>query len=138
MSLEIGKRAEFYPAEFRFPACPVDGELSGGDVVRVGDLELRAVDTPGHALGHLAFLGDLDGPTVLFAGDLVFYGGRVSLENTWDCNIQQLAASMGKLRDAGIDALLPGHHGVSLREGQRHVDTANRRFDRGFVPPSVV
>ncbi|MDP8944289.1 MAG: MBL fold metallo-hydrolase [Actinomycetota bacterium] len=138
MSLEAGKRAEFYPADFGFPACPVDAELGEGDRVRVGDLELGVVETPGHAAGHLALLGALDGPTVLFAGDLVFYGGRVSLEHTWDCNIQALAASMGKLRDAGIDALLPGHHSLSLSDGQRHVDTANRLFDRGFVPPSVV
>ena len=138
MSLEIGKRAEFYPADFSFRPCPVDGELTDGDRVRVGDLELGVVETPGHAAGHLALLGALDGPTVLFAGDLLFYGGRVSLEHTWDCDIRALAASMGKLRGAGIDALLPGHHSLSLSDGQRHVDTANRLFDHGFVPPSVV
>ena len=138
MSLEIGKRAEFYPADFRFPACPVDAELREGDRLPVGDLELRVVETPGHAAGHLAFLGAFDGATVLFAGDLVFFGGRVSLEHTWDCNIQQLSTSVAKLRGAGIDALLPGHHGVTLRDGQRHVDAADRRFSRGFVPPSVV
>ena len=138
MSLEIGKLAEFYPEDFRFPSCAVDAELSDGDRVQVGDLELRALDTPGHAAGHLAFLAKVDGPTALFAGDLVFFGGRVSLEHTWDCNIQALAASMERLAGAGVDALLPGHHAVSVRDGQRHVDRANRLFGRGFVPPSVV
>ena len=45
---------------------------------------------------------------------------------------------MGKLRAAGVDALLTGHHALSLSDGQPHVDTANRLFDHGFVPPSVV
>jgi hydroxyacylglutathione hydrolase len=138
MSVAPGKRAGFYPAEFRSVPCAVDRVVGEADTVRVGDLTLRAVETPGHADGHVAYLANVDGLIVLFGGDLVFFDGRISLANTWDCRLQEYALSMGKLRGAGIDALLPGHHFVSLRDGQRHVDAANRRFDAGFVPPSVV
>ena len=138
MSLEVGKRAEFYPADFRFPACPVDVELSEGERVRVGAVELEAVETPGHADGHLSFRARIDDMTVLFSGDLVFSGGQISLEANWDCRLHDYRASLAKLAGAGIDALLPGHGLVTLREGQRHVDTANRLFSRGFVPKSVV
>ncbi|MDP8970614.1 MAG: MBL fold metallo-hydrolase [Actinomycetota bacterium] len=138
MSVEAGKRAEFYPPDFRFPPCPVDRELRDGDRISVGGVELEAVATPGHSDGHVSYLGRGPQATVLLGGDLVFYGGKISLLNTWDCRIQAYADSMGRLRGAGIDALLPGHHSLSLRDGQRHVDTANRLFDRGFVPPSIV
>lgn len=138
MSVEMGKRAEFYPADFRFPACQVHRELAEGDVIRVGRLELRVIETPGHSAGHLAFIGRADGATLCFGGDLVFFGGRISLVNNWDCVIQDYAASAGKLGGAGIDALLPGHGTVSLSAGQRHVDAARRRFEQGFVPPSIV
>ena len=138
MSLEAGKRSEFYPADFRFRPCPVDRAVGEGDRLTVGSLAVDVLETPGHADGHLSFRVEAAGRTVLFSGDLVFFGGRISLENTWDCRIQEYAASMAKLAGARIDALLPGHHFVSLRRGQRHIDAANRLFERGFVPPSVV
>ena len=138
MSLEIGKRSDFYPADFRFAPCPVERELVEGDRVDIGRLALEVVESPGHADGHLSFLASSAGRTSLFGGDLVFFDGQISLENTWDCRIQQYSASMRKLAGARIDALFPGHHFVSLNDGQRHIDAANRLFERGFVPRSVV
>lgn len=49
----------------------VDRTLADGDVVTAGDLKIRAIATPGHAAGHLAFLvNDSDCLTadVLFKG----------------------------------------------------------------------
>ena len=96
------------------------------------------LETPGHSDGHLSFLVRKANLTALFSGDLVFFGGLISLANTWDCRLQEYAQSMGKLRAAAVDLLLRGHHSVSLQDGQRHIDAANRLFDRGFVPRSVV
>ncbi|MDP8977669.1 MAG: MBL fold metallo-hydrolase, partial [Actinomycetota bacterium] len=138
MSVETGKRAEFYPADFAFLAARVDREVTDGQRLSVGEVRVQVVATPGHSDGHLSFLARSRGRTALFGGDLVFFGGRISLLNNWDCRLREYADSMAKLGDARIDALLPGHHSLSLRDGQRHVDTANRRFEHGFVPPSLV
>jgi hydroxyacylglutathione hydrolase len=138
LGVETGKRSEFYPADFRFRACRVEMALRDGDRVPVGELVVEALETPGHADGHLAFLVEGRGGRILFGGDLVFFGGQISLANRWDCRIPAYAASMAKLRAARVDALLPGHHVVSVTNGQRHIDAANRLFDRGFVPRSVV
>ncbi|HEX2111091.1 MAG TPA: MBL fold metallo-hydrolase [Gaiellaceae bacterium] len=138
LSVEVGKRSDFYPADFRFRPCDVDVRVRDGDRVSVGELAVEVLETPGHADGHLAFLVEGRRGRTLFSGDLVFFGGEVSLANRWDCRIQAYAASMRTLRGARIEALLPGHHFVSLANGQRHIDAANRLFDRGFVPPSVV
>lgn len=138
MSLEAGTRAGFYPEGYRFRPCPVDRRLADGERVRVGELELAALATPGHSAGHLAFLGAVRGRTVCCCGDLLFYGGRISLESNWDCDLRAYAASVERLAGAGVDVLLPGHHEFTLAGGQRHIDTAVRRFRDGFVPRSVV
>jgi hydroxyacylglutathione hydrolase len=138
VGVAAGKRAEFYPSEFRLTACEVHHELREGDRLAVGAVELSVVETPGHADGHLSFLAELAGGRALFGGDLLFAGGLVSLANRPDCRIPEYAASVAKLADAQVDLFLPGHHGISLRDGQRHVDAAHRVFSAGLVPRSVV
>lgn len=49
----------------------VDEIVGNGDVIRSGDLEIRAIATPGHSVGHLAFL--VNGTDCLTA-DCLFRG----------------------------------------------------------------
>ena len=49
----------------------VDAELTDGEVLRVGELSIECLHTPGHAHGHLAFL--VDGED-LFTADVLFRG----------------------------------------------------------------
>lgn len=137
VSLDMGKKAGFYPQDYRFEPCEVAREVGEGDVVRVGGVELRVLETPGHCDGHVSFLGRVGARTVLVGGDLVFFGGQVSLQNIWDCRIPDYAQSMAKLKGAGVDVLLPGHLSISLANGQRHIDDANRLFERVFVPKAI-
>lgn len=137
ISLDMGKKAGFYPEQYRFQACPVSREIREGDTVTVGDVALEVIETPGHSRGHLCFKGPIDGRVTLFAGDLVFYGGEISLQNIWDCEIPAYARSMSKFSGAGIDTLLPGHLAVTLRDGQRHIDAANGLFERVYVPKAI-
>lgn len=138
MSVERGKRAEFYPPDYRFERCPDVESLHDGEIVMVGRVAVRAIDTPGHSRGHLCFACEIGGRAVLFCGDLIFYGGLISLENNWDCRLDEYASSLEKLGHERVDALLPGHHLPSLTRGKRHIERANRLFRAGFVPPSVV
>lgn len=137
ISLDMGKKAGFYPEDYRFEACSVAREVREGDTVTVGDVGLEVIETPGHSRGHLCFLSTVDGRATLFAGDLIFYGGRISLQNIWDCEISAYAQSMRKLDGAGIDALLPGHLAVTLQAGQRHIDAANAQFQTVYVPRAI-
>ncbi len=52
---------------------PPDTELADGDVVRVGDVELEVVHTPGHSPGACCLYAPALG--VLFSGDTLFSGG---------------------------------------------------------------
>jgi hydroxyacylglutathione hydrolase len=138
MSIEMGKRADFYPPDFAFTGCPVDDEVDEGDSIRVGRLRLSVVDTPGHAAGHISLFCEADEKRLVFCGDVVFFGGLISLVNNWDCRIQEYASTISKLASLKVDALFPGHHSVDLSRGARHIERAHRLFEKGFVPKSIV
>jgi hydroxyacylglutathione hydrolase len=137
ISLAAAKQVKLYPPEVKFEPCPVAIELHDGQTIRVGDLEIRAIETPGHSKGHTAYFTKINGRNVLFCGDLVFFGGRILLQRTWDCDLQAHLDSFVKLRDAKIDILLPGHRTFSLKDGQRHINAALRNIDGLLVPPNI-
>ena len=56
VSLSIAKKGGFYPADYVFQACPVAHTLSEEDHFRIGDIELRVLETPGHCSGMLSFI----------------------------------------------------------------------------------
>lgn len=72
------------PAGAPMPVVGPGGERIGGrtQAVREGDtvalrhpaLTLRVLDVPGHTAGHVAYIGDVDGPA-LFCGDTMFASG---------------------------------------------------------------
>jgi glyoxylase-like metal-dependent hydrolase (beta-lactamase superfamily II) len=137
MSLEHGQRAGCYPPGYRFAPCPRVEPWRDGERLSIGaGVKVEAIATPGHAAGHLAFLAS--GVSACFVGDLVFHGGQVSLESTWDCSLQDYAESVRRLSRRAFEVMLPGHHSFSLARGDRHVRVAAERFESGFVPRSVV
>jgi glyoxylase-like metal-dependent hydrolase (beta-lactamase superfamily II) len=133
-SVGVAKAAGIYPPGYRLEPCPVDRELGDGERIPIGDLVLECVETPGHARGHLSFLLDHDGRRSLFGGDVVFHGGTILLQSIHDCSLEAMISSLRKLRGFAIDALFPGHLAFSLRDGQRHIETANEALDRLLIP----
>ena len=49
----------------------IDRGLRAGDVVRIGKVELEALDTPGHTMSHICLLSHSAAPA-LFCGDTLF------------------------------------------------------------------
>lgn len=70
------QQAAFYGFQMEQPADP-DGELADGDVLSLGNQRFTVRHTPGHAPGHVVFLGE----GVMLGGDLLFAGsiGRTDL-----------------------------------------------------------
>ncbi len=94
-------------APFPIPPCVPAVELAEGGVVRVGDVRLEVLHTPGHTEGSVCLLSADDG--ILFSGDTLFAGGwgRVDLPGG---DAAAMADSLARL--AGLnDALrvVPGH-----------------------------
>ena len=86
-----------------------------GDVVRVGDIDVQVLHTPGHTPGGVCLMaGD-----VLFTGDTLFQGsmGRTDLPGG---SYEQIMASLARLaRLPGDFQVLPGHMGMSTLEAER-------------------
>jgi glyoxylase-like metal-dependent hydrolase (beta-lactamase superfamily II) len=138
VSLDVAKQASFYPADYVLEPCPVDGELADGDTIRVGDLALTVIDTPGHADGHVSLLLEHGGEQTLFSADAVFYGGCILLQNIWDCRLDAVIRTLRRLRELEVTALIPSHLGYSLSSGQRHIERANDALDRLLIPNQLI
>jgi hydroxyacylglutathione hydrolase len=138
VSLDVAKAAGIYPPGYVLEPCDVDVELAEGDGIAVGDLTLQVLDTPGHADGHVSLLVERGGRRSLFAGDVVFHGGKILLQNIHDCRLDAQIRSLRKLRELEVDALFPGHLAFSLEGGQRHIERANEALDRLLIPEQLV
>jgi hydroxyacylglutathione hydrolase len=138
VALDVAKAAGFYPHDYHLPPCPVHRELSEGDVLQVGSLSLQTWETPGHCDGHLSFLMTGGDRTYLIGADLVFWGGKILLQNIHDCRIDAYASSVAKVAQLDFDALIPGHLQISLRFGKEHVTKAAESFRQLGVPPNLM
>jgi hydroxyacylglutathione hydrolase len=135
VSLDVARRAGSYPPEFAFPPCPVDAELADGAAVKIGDLTLTALETPGHASGHLAYVLRQGDRVSVFCGDAVFFGGTILLQHTWDCSLQESISSVERLAALSVDGLFPGHLTFAVRQGRRQVDKAMQSI-ANLLPPA--
>lgn len=138
VSLDLAKRAGFYAPDYIFQPCPVDVALQEGDEIPIGDLTALVFETPGHSAGDLSFLVEISGRSHLFAGDAVFHNGRILLQSTWDCDLQQVIASLRKLNRLPVDVLLPGHQCFSLQDGAEHIQQAVDVLDRCLIPNNLL
>jgi glyoxylase-like metal-dependent hydrolase (beta-lactamase superfamily II) len=138
VALDVAKAAGFYAADYRFEPVEVDHELAEGDRFRVGNLELAVYDTPGHCDGHASYLLFGRERRYLFAGDAVFHGGKVVLQNIHDCSIQKSADSIRKLAALEFESLLPSHAAITVDDGMRHVRLAADSCNQLFVPKNLV
>jgi hydroxyacylglutathione hydrolase len=138
VSLDLAKRAGFYAPDYVFRPCPVGTKLQEGDEILIGDLKAAVFESPGHSAGDLSFLVEINGRSHLFAGDAVFHNGRILLQSTWDCDLQQLITSLRKLNQLPVDVFLPGHQCFSLQNGGEHIQRAVDVLDRCLIPNNLL
>ncbi|GIG90441.1 MBL fold metallo-hydrolase [Plantactinospora endophytica] len=137
-SLAVARAAGVYPADYRLAPTTVDQVVSGGDVVRAGNLEIEVVDAPGHCDGHLVVLVRTAGRTVLFSGDCLFADGRVSLQAIHDCRLDRYAETVIGLAEREVDVLLPGHGEPVLHGAHVDIGRAADSFRQLIPPPNVL
>ncbi len=102
----------------RLEPLEVARELNEGDRVKLGELTLEVLHTPGHTQGSIS----LYGPTqkILFSGDTLFCGGvgRTDLPTSDE---KALTNSLRRLAKLGVERLYPGHGPFAERDARRHV-----------------
>ena len=93
-----------YQLPFEQPPPP-ERTLAEGDSVSIGSLSFHVMHLPGHAPGHVAFVGH----NAAFVGDCLFAGsvGRTDLPFA---DAAQLEASLERLASLPLETrVLPGH-----------------------------
>lgn len=106
---------------------PADHELGEGDRVQLGEFAFDVWHLPGHAPGHVAFIGH----GLCFSGDVLFAGsiGRTDLPL---CDPTAMTQSLMRMATLSAETrVLPGH-GVSTTIGR---ELASNAFLRGAAQP---
>lgn len=130
--LESGDRIASFaeiPAQeisIAMPEFSIDRVVNEGDTLELGDLTLEVWDTPGHAVGQLAFrCGDL-----LFSGDNIFRDGCVgSIDAHHGSDIPAFIQSLRRIQSSSVKWLLPSH-GPAFRNDRQLLQSAISRLDK--------
>jgi glyoxylase-like metal-dependent hydrolase (beta-lactamase superfamily II) len=102
------------PIPFLIPPRSADGHVLEGDELMIGSIPVRAIYTPGHSPGHVAYY--LQRENVLVGGDLIIMQaiGRTDFA---DSSYSDLAQSIRRIMKLpGETKLLPGHGEPSTLE----------------------
>jgi glyoxylase-like metal-dependent hydrolase (beta-lactamase superfamily II) len=101
----------------------IDYSLTDGLTFDWQGWQLKIIDTPGHALAHVAISArKKDGPHVVFCGGALASAGKLWAPYTtdWDhwtdAGLKPTAASLRKLIDAKPDVLCPAHGPVVAKD----------------------
>ncbi len=130
--IETGELIETYAyisaQNFRIamPECKIDKKLKDGEKLKVGDVELEVLHTPGHTPGQLSFrLND-----VLFSGDNIYKDGCVGvIDAHHGSNIPDFIKSLTRIRDLDVQFLAPSH-GPAFRHDKALIQSAIDRLSR--------
>lgn len=136
--LPQAKAAGMYPPAYVYRSCPVDRVLEDGASIQIGRYTVQAIATPGHSHDHQCYLVSDHEQRFLISGDALFFGGKIILQNTYDCSVPDTLASLQRLASYKFDALLAGHLNFSLRNGYRHVASACALIEKLRCPPSIL
>lgn len=107
---------------------PIHGQIEDGQIVRLGDIDLRVIHTPGHTPGHCVFYLEKSG--MLFSGDI-----DLTSFGPWYGNINSdltaLINSIKKLIDLNPQVVCSGHKGVIDRNVRGQLSKyLDRIFDK--------
>ncbi|MEM7132197.1 MAG: MBL fold metallo-hydrolase [Chloroflexota bacterium] len=138
VSLSHAREGGIYPANYIYRSHSIGHVLNHLDDIQIGNMSIETHFTPGHSHDHVSYLiSGLNDKRYLIGGDAIFYGGKIVLQNTYDCSVPLSIQSIQYLATLDFDALLAGHLNFSLQNGKRHVESACAIIDQMGCPPSI-
>jgi glyoxylase-like metal-dependent hydrolase (beta-lactamase superfamily II) len=111
---------------------PVQLPLEDGDEIRVGDLVLTVIHTPGHSDDSISLHAQAGGQSILFGGDTCFAEGGHGTVNA-DTDFRAYRASVRRLDAMKIDVLFPGHKHFVLSRAFAHISLLERKMSGGWT-----
>jgi hydroxyacylglutathione hydrolase len=99
--------SRFFPLPFVIPPRKADEYVIDGQPLKIGEMELSVIHTPGHSPGHVAYY--FPRQNILVGGDLIMMNsvGRTDLPDSDFGQLQQSLRRVMKLPPS--TRLLPGH-----------------------------
>lgn len=91
----------------------VDIRVGEADIVRVGDLSARIIETPGHTIGHIVYWFEED--NLLFAGDTLF---SIGCGRVMEAPMPMMWASLEKLAALPSETQVYCGHEYTLANGK--------------------
>ena len=116
------------------PPSAVDRWVEPGEPFEVGGRTVEPTHTPGHQADHLVYRTDVDGESVLFAGDTVMEPFRaVAIHDGLDDGVFEafdaFYAALDRLDRLDVDRVHPGH-GAGHRRFEATVERDRGSLDR--------
>lgn len=108
-------------------SIPITGTLKDYRRYQFGNCEFTVLPTPGHTIGSISLLGEIDGNRIAFTGDLISAPGKVwSLAGTqWSYNgaegVPYSILSLLSLKEKNPSYLLPSH-GETMENPDHAID----------------
>jgi len=113
-----GVQTRMFMLPFTIPPCEPDELIEDGQVLKLGEMEVKVIHTPGHAPGHVMYW--FESEKILIGGDLIICGavGRTDFP---DCSEPALRESIKKVYQMcpNETQLLPGHCEVTTLGDER-------------------
>jgi glyoxylase-like metal-dependent hydrolase (beta-lactamase superfamily II) len=110
-------KTSVFTLPFTIPAREPDALITDGEKLKIGDLELEVIHTPGHSPGHVMF--HLASEKILIGGDLII-GGSIGRTDLPDSNHADLENSIRKIMKVAPETrLLPGHGDITSLAQER-------------------
>lgn len=136
LGLEMALKSGGYFEGYRFKHCQAEG-LNDGQSIKLGDLSLKHILTPGHSPGSACYLLDTGKRQDLFSGDTVMMNGMVGLLNCPGFSMDAYRKTARILKGLKPDGLFPGHMMFIINGGDKHVARAVKNLTNIGVPPFI-
>jgi glyoxylase-like metal-dependent hydrolase (beta-lactamase superfamily II) len=92
---------------------PIDRYLQDGEKIKLGDLKLEVIWTPGHSYEHICLLNDAK--RILFSGDHILprITSHIALHSYRRHDpLNEYLTSLEKVKELDVDTILPGHEWI--------------------------
>ena len=96
-------------------SIPVTDVLTDYSEIELAGVVFRILPTPGHTVGSVSLVAEIDGRTIAFSGDLLYAPGKVQTLYDLQYNygsvdgIEATILALGRLEDVGPHLVCPSH-----------------------------
>jgi hydroxyacylglutathione hydrolase len=114
------------PSFFSIPPLQPDRLLKGGEILSIGDIQIKVIHTPGHSPGSVCYY--IPQEKMLFSGDTLFRGTIGNLSSP-TASSERMWSSLKKLSLLPKDTIVyPGHGGQTSIGREKFLENPEEFF----------